>query len=256
MKRPILVVLGLLAFGGARLQFEAALSAEQKAARLRGGDLDLSMREKLGQMGFVAALSGFRAIVADGFWIHAETAWERTDWARMKIDLDMATSLQPRCVLFWDMASWHMSHNASVNTLDNEKLREAVRIKMAREYYEIGKEYLLTGIANNPDSPKLYESLAMLYTQKYNDHCKAAEAYAKCASLPRAPMYARRFAVYELAKCPGHEREAYEKMVELYKMGEQERLPTLLKWLDMLAEKLGVPPAERVYTPPPPPAAP
>ena len=59
-------------------------------------------------MGFLAALSGFRALVADGLWIHAHAVWERTDWAAMKFDFDAVTTLQPGCVLFWDMAAWHM----------------------------------------------------------------------------------------------------------------------------------------------------
>ena len=253
MKRPALLLAAIVAFGWARLHFEAALAVEQRAARLRGSQLDLSMREKLGQMGFVAALSGFRAIVADGFWIHAGTAWERTDWARMKIDFDIATSLQPRCILFWEMAAWHMSHNATVNALDNKKQREAVRIRNARDFLQIGEEYLLGGIANNPDSSKLHEALASLYRDKFNDHCRASEFYAKAAALPRARQYVHRFAVYELAQCPGHEREAYEQLVALYKKGEHEHLPTLLKWLGILQEKLAVPPAERVYIPLPPP---
>ena len=253
MKRQALLFAAILAFGGLRLHFEHALAAEQRAAGLRSSRLDLSMREQLGQMGFVAALSGFRAIVADGFWIHAETAWERTDWARMKIDFDITTSLQPRCILFWEMASWHMSHNATVNALDNKKERETVRIRNAREYLQIGEEYLLSGIANNPESAKLHELLASLYRDKFNDHCRAAKYYAKAAKLPRPRQYVHRFAVYELAQCPGHEREAYEQLVALYKKGEQEHLPTLLKWLGILQDKLAVPPAERVYSPPPPP---
>ena len=253
MKRHVLLLAALLLIGWGRVHFEAALAVEQRTAGLRGSQLDLSMREQLGQMGFVAALSGFRAIVADGFWIHAETAWERTDWARMKIDFDITTSLQPRCILFWEMASWHMSHNATVNVLNNKGLREAVRIRAARDYLQTGEEYLLAGIANNPDSSRLQEALGSLYRDKFNDHCRAAGAYAKAASLPHARQYVHRFAVYELAQCPGHEREAYGQLVALYKKGEDEHLPTLLKWLGILQEKLAVPPAERVYSPPPPP---
>ena len=84
------------------------------------------------------------------------------------------------------------------------------------------------------------------------DHCKASEWYAKCAQVPGAPAYAKRFAAYELADCEGHERDAYEQLVKLYKMGEDEHLPTLLKLLGELQEKLGVPEKERVYSPPPP----
>jgi hypothetical protein len=246
------VIFFLLAFGAARVLPEAALEREQRAAGLRRGQLDLSMRQQAGQLGFVAALSGFRAIVADGFWIHAQTAWERVDWARMKLDFDIVTSLQPRCVLFWEVSAWHMSHNASIAALENEaQPRLALRVRVAREFIKTGEGYLLEGIANNPESPRLWDMLGVVYRDKLNDHCKAAWAYDQCAALPRAPGYAKRFAAYSLAQCPGREREAYERMRALYLRSADEHLPTLLKWLATLQEKLSVPPAERVYNPPP-----
>jgi len=252
MKRALLSVLAVLAFGAARLLPEAALQQEQRAAGLRQGQLDLAMRQRLGQLAFVAALSGFRAIVADGFYIHAQSAWERVDWAGLKLNLDVVTALQPRCVLFWEMASWHMAYNASVAALENRaQPREALRIRSAREFIRTGEEFLLDGIASNPESARLYDLLGMLYSHKLGDHCKAAWAYFRAAERPRAPMYVQRFAAYELAQCPGHEREAYEILRTLYLKGDQERLPTLLKWLHRMQQKLSIPDAERVYNPAP-----
>lgn len=252
MKRSALTLLLLLAFGAARLLPEAALTREQHAAGFRKGQLDLEMRQQLGQLAFVAALSGFRAIVADGFWIHAQSAWERVDWARMKLDFDIVTALQPRCVLFWDIAAWHMSHNASVAALeDRTQPRAALRVRAAREFIATGEKYLLDGIANNPTSARLYEMLGVLYRDKMNDHCKASWAYFQAAAMPNPAMYVHRFAAYELAQCPGHERAAYEILRALYLRSEDEHLPTLLKWLDRLQEKLSIPPAERVYHPDP-----
>jgi hypothetical protein len=63
-------------------------------------------------------------------------------------------------------------------------------------------------------------------------------------------QYVHRFAVYELAQCPGHEREAYEKLLELYNRGKEEQLPTLLRWLGHLQEELNIPAEQRVYIPP------
>jgi hypothetical protein len=156
--------------------------------------------------------------------------------------------------MFWQNAAWHMAYNASVAAYDNkEEPREALRRKAQRRYWELGEEILLRGIANNPDSPTLYVDLGNLYQDhfKFEDHCRAAEAYAKAAALPGAPVYVHRFAVYNLAQCPGHEREGYEKLLELYNKGENERLPTLLKWLGILQEKLNVPASQRIYIPPP-----
>ena len=250
-RRFVLLLAGLVAFGALKLPYERRLEADHRAAFFHGARLDLGLREQIGQMGFLAALSGFRALVADALYLHAHAAWERTEWGRMKLDFDAITSLQPRCLLFWDQAAWHMAYNASIAALDNPKQpREALRIKAQREYWKIGEEYLLAGIANNPERPLLYDRLGFLYREKFQDHCKSAAIYAQCATLPKAPQYAHRFAAYELAQCPGHEREAYELLRTLYLRGVAERLPTLLRWLDFLQQKLDIPPAERVYTPP------
>ena len=250
-RRVVAAFFALLAFGAAKLPYEHRLAAEHRAAYFHGATLDLSLREQIGQLGFLAALSGFRALVADGLYLHAHSYWERTEWGRMKLDLDAVVALQPRCVLFWDQAAWHMAFNASVAAYEDRKQpREALRIKAQREYWKIGEDYLIRGIANNPDVPTLYDRLGFLYREKFKDHCKSAEIYARCAKVRGAPAYARRFAAYELAQCEGHDREAYEQLRALYLKGESERLPTLLKWLGTLQEKLNVPAEQKVYIPP------
>lgn len=251
-RRLVIVFVALLAFGTVKLRFEEALEAQHRAAFFHGARLNLDLREQIGQMGFIAALSGFRSLVADVLYIAAHAAWERTEWGRMKLNFDAVTALQPRCVLFWDQASWHMAFNASIAAYDNPKQpREGLRLKAQREYWKLGEEYLLRGIANNPDKPLLYDRLGFLYREKFQDHCKAAEAYRQCSLLPRAPQYAERFHAYELAQCPGHEREAYELLLKLYQRGKDEHLPTLLRHLGELQEKLNIPADQKVDTSPP-----
>jgi hypothetical protein len=251
-RRTIIAILVLLVFGAVRMPFEVQLEKEHRAAFFHGAKLDLSLREKIGQMGFLAALSGFRAFVADVLWIHAHTLWaERTEWGAMKVDFDAVTALQPRCLLFWSQAAWHMAFNASVAAYEDKKQpREALRQKAQREYWKLGEDYLLHGIENNPDVYNLYADLGHLYQWKFQDHCKAAEYYARAAGFPNSPVFYHRFHYYELAQCPGHEREAYEALLKLYKAGEQERLPTLLKHLGILQEKLNVPAEQKIYIPP------
>lgn len=250
-RRGVIVIGLLLVFGAVRMPFERQLEAEHKAAYFHGAQLDLGLREQIGQMAFLAALSGFRALVADGLYLHAHALWERTEWGRMKLNFDGAVALQPRCILFWDQAAWHMAFNASIAAYDDKKQpREALRIKARNEYWKLGEDFLIRGIANNPDNPTLYDRLGFLYREKFKDHCKSAEIYAQCAKVKGAPVYARRFAAYELAQCPGHEREAYEKLRALYLEGEQEHLPTLLKWLGNLQEILDIPAKDRLNIPP------
>jgi hypothetical protein len=122
----------------------------------------------------------------------------------MALLFNSVTALQPRAVLLWDMAAWHMAWNASVAAMEDRKQpREALRIKAQREYFRLGEDFLQRGIENNPDRHQLYERLGALYTEKFKDPCRAYEQYLKAAQFPKAPSYEKRFAAYALAECPG-----------------------------------------------------
>lgn len=247
MIRALLVFVILTALGALKLPIERDLAAVHRQEHFRGVAFNLDLREKLGQLGFIAALSGFRSIVADALFIQAHVAWERTEWGRVLLLFRQVTTLQPRAILFWDMAAWHMAWNASVAALnDKTQPRLALRVKAQREYFALGKDFLEHGIKNNPDRPQLYEALARLYKEKYKNHERASEFFAKAAALPGAPSYERRFSAYELSYCEGREREAYDRLRRLYDKGEKERLPTLITRLKFLENKLGIPQDQRI----------
>ena len=246
MTRVALALAVLLAFGVIKLPAERAIALQHR--QLQFAEIaNLDLREKLGQVGFIAALSGFRAAVADLLFIEAHIAWERTEWGRVLFLFRQVTTLQPHVPLFWDMAAWHMAWNASAAAInDSSQPRMALRMKTQRDYFALGKDFLERGIKNNPDKPQLYESLALLYREKLNDHERASECYAKAAALPGAHSYDKRFSAYELSYCEGREREAYERLRALYDEGERERLPTLIRRLKVLEEKLAIPPEQRI----------
>ncbi len=247
MIRVLVVLAILLAVGGIKLPIERDLAMQHRYEHFRSVEFNLNLREKLGQLGFIAALSGFRAIVADALFIKAYAAWERTEWGRILLLFRHITTLQPRVLLFWDTAAWHMAWNASVAAMnDQTQPRLALRVKAQREYFALGKDFLENGIKNNPDRPQLYEALARLYKEKYKDHERASEFYAKAAALPDAAKFDRRFSAYELSYCEGREREAYERLRGLYDEGPQERLPTLITRLKFLENKLNIPPDQRI----------
>ena len=163
MTRRILAVVFLGVFGAALLPVQTALNQAQRDAHLRQTPLDMSLRERVGQMGFLAALSGFRSPLAAYLWIEAHNAWEKTEWGRMAGLFDTVTTLQPRSTLYWDMAAWHMAWNASVAALnDPSQPSEVLRIRNQRQYFELGRDILERGIKNNPDTYFLYAALARL----------------------------------------------------------------------------------------------
>jgi hypothetical protein len=249
MTRVVFAFAMLLVFGVIKLPAERALSLQHRS--VSGGQfgdvVNLDLREKIGQLGFIAALSGFRAMLADVLFVEAHVAWERTEWGRVLFLFRQVTTLQPHVPLFWDMAAWHMAWNASAAAMNDQlQPRLTLRVKAQREYFALGKDFLERGIKNNPGQPQLYEALARLHRDKFGDHAQASELFAKAAVLPGAPSYDKRFSAYELSYCDGREREAYERLRALYDEGEKERLPTLIKRLKFLEEKLSVPPEQRI----------
>jgi hypothetical protein len=241
-------VLGvLLVFGLARLPVERSLETASRAANLRTASLDIGLREQIGQLSFAAALGGFRSLVAAFLWIEAHTAWEQTAWGRMAGLFQSVTSLQPRSLVYWDLASWHMAWNASVAARENPREpSEFLRRRAEAEYHRLGRDFLERGIANNPDRHLLHERLGIMLRDKFADHCGAADAFAAAAARPEAPPYVKRLAAYELAQCAGREREAYEQLRAIYLLGEEERLPRVLTLLHELETKLGIPAADRL----------
>ena len=237
----------LLVFGAVRLPLEKSLDAQRLATGLRAPSLDIGLRERVGQLSYAAALSGFRSLVAAFLWIEAHTAWEQTAWGRMAGLFESVTSLPPRSLVYWDLASWHMAWNASVAARENPaEPSEFLRRRAEREYHRLGRDFLERGIANNPERYLLHERLGIMLRDKFHDHCGAADAFSRAAALEGAPPYIKRLAAYELAACPGREHEAYQRLRDIYLLGESERLPRVVTLINELEADLDIPPAERL----------
>jgi len=240
----LLPVLLLAAFGWLKTPAEQTLLKTQRGAGFQLASLSVDARAQLGQGGFVAALSGFRALMADLLWIKAGTAFERTEWSRMQLLMHTATRLQPRAVLFWEMAQAHMAYDAAtaMRIDDDKQPSPALRRKAELQFIHVGETFLKDGIAFNPDSSRLWERLGDLYSRRLYSHLQAHEAYLKAAQLPGAMSYLRRFSAYELARIPGREGDAYKALKALFDEGDPQRLPTLLRLMDLLEKKLAVTP--------------
>ena len=233
--RSLAAVLLLGVAGAVLLPWQASLHKEEIDAHFGGIPMNLSLREQVGQSGFLAALSGFRSPLAACLWIEAHTAWENTEWGRMQSLFHTVTTLQPHTLLYWDIAAWHMAWNASTAALqDTRQQSELLRERARMQYIALGRDFLERGIRNNPDKSLLYERLG------------AADAFAKAASFPDAPAYIRRFAAYESALAPGREREAYDRLHALYDEGQKTWSPSMISRIRALEEKLGISQEQRM----------
>jgi hypothetical protein len=248
--RGFLAFLFLGVFGALLIPWEIRLQQTAQESHFRTTPLTLGLREQIGQSGFLAALSGFRAPVAAFLWIEAHTAWEKTEWGRMARLFNTVTTLQPHTLLYWDIAAWHMAWNASISVLhDTKQKSEVLRERARRQYIQLGRDILENGIRNNPDSYLLYERLGILLRDKVEDHSAAADAFAKAASFSDAPAYIHRFAAYEMGKVPGRERETYDLLLSLYREGGKQRMPALITKLRELETKLDIPKEQRIPEP-------
>ena len=246
MKGRIPGILVLLAWGIVKLPVEARLEKRMQDARLGGYKPSASLRQQAGQAGFIAALGGLRAAMADMLWIRAHMAWQEVQYGRMKLLFDTCTAMQPRRVNFWDISAWHMAWNGAAHIEINEHDPIARKARM-REFFRLGEDYLLRGIENNPESWELYDRLGMLYRDKFKDMAKASAAYEEASKRPGHLDYTRRFAAYYLADIPGREREAYERLMALFHEGEHEWLLTLFRQIQKLEARLDIPDGQRIY---------
>ncbi len=240
MKSVLALIFILAAFVPLKLKIETVSN------RIAPGTLSIDLREQIGQSAFIAVLGGFRSVIADLLFIDAYSAWERTDWTYLLLRLRQATELQPRALLFWEMAGWHMAWNAGTAALEDDSKSPAARRRLQHDYLELGKDFLVRGIAYNPEKPQLYEALARLYRDKFHDHARAAENFEKASRLPGHASSDERFSAYEVSYCEGREREAYDRLRSLYQRGEKERLPRLLNQLRAMEERLKIPANERI----------
>ena len=132
LRAALLALALVVCFGFARLPLENHLARAQRAAGFGTVPLGLGLREQVGQLGFLAALSGFRALVADLVWLEAHAAWERVEYGRVNLLCGTATTLEPRNVDFWDQSAWHMAWNAAARARDPSPAQAIPSIPTAR----------------------------------------------------------------------------------------------------------------------------
>jgi hypothetical protein len=255
-RRPLKIAcaaLLLAGFGLARMPFEAALARDHRSSGLRGGRLDLAMRDQVSQKLAVAVLGGFRSLVATILSLEAHTAWEYVRWDDVESLCEVTTQLQPGVDHYWRSAAAYLAYDAASYYLytGDADLPGPVRAQKARAAVERGLAFLEDGFRNNPDSYWIAFEISEIYRKRTvpPDPCRAAEWLGKAAAIEAAPGYFRRFYAYALARCPGREREAYGLLRELFLEGESNRKPTLMRLLGELEEALAVPAGERLVRP-------
>ena len=222
-RKWLMAALILLAGGIARLPLEHAFSKELQTHRLAEEKINLSLRDELGQSFFIAVIGGFRSLVASIVEVENLDAWQEQNWAKVDAAYTLCTRLQPREYHYWDFRAWMSSHNAFDYYLYEDMTRPGLQPWIRQNLVDHAIEVLKEGMEHLPNDYRLPRSLAMLMADfdKNRDanHFEASHWYHKAWELRPSLRFLRRNYVYNLARSPGHEIEAWPLLMEMYDSG-------------------------------------
>jgi tetratricopeptide (TPR) repeat protein len=171
-----------LAVGGFLLR---ALEQPVPAA-LRGEQLAVLA----GQGGLPAVLGGLRSVVAGGFWLRANLAWERRDAGAMAALLELTVAADERPAYFWlngarmlayDVPEWLPAVAPAV-----------VRQQVSEAQAQQALAFLAKGLRWHGTVADLYVEQANIHLRRRGDLENAARCYRLAAEQPGAPYYAAR----------------------------------------------------------------
>ena len=235
-QRNGILTVALLAFGAARLPFEAGLAKELRVAGLTPPPMEIGTRDKIGQTSSAVALGGLRTLVATFLNLRAFSFFQEQRWDDVADTFDTIVDLAPRTRYYWETGSWHSAYNAASYYMNDSKLPALRRREAWRASILKGRVFLERGIRNNPTDWSLLANLGFLLSDSnkvgaFRDpneaFAAAAEAYRRSADTGKALPYVRRAEFYSLARVVGKEAEALALARSLY-AGKRNNTPTLL----------------------------
>ena len=212
-----IVLLGLLGAGLALRPLEAPawneVRARQPALRLE------SLKDALGQGVTVGLLGGFRAIVADLFWIRTNAVWEQYDLPGTQTSIKLVTAIDPRPLYFWlngsrmiayDMPNWRIDKAGGYDVVP-----DAAKRRFDEEQSAIAIKYLEGALGFHPENPLLVLEIGNIHLNRLKDLETAARYYLRASKHPDAPYYAARIYA-ELLRRLDRKRDAYDFLRTLH----------------------------------------
>ena len=244
--RIVLVLAALAVFGIVRAPLEDGVRDRLVAANLLLPPPAKGAFEQMSQSALIGTLGGLRSLVATFLTLEAYDHFSSKSWDQLRQAYLVITNLEPREEANWVAVIWHLGINATANMEIAETLPAFERKRRFNEYALQAIEMAEKGLEQLPQSSAIRLQLAEVYREKLKDNCAAARVYGDTIGLPGAPGFVRRFHGYFLARCPGKEQEAYDYLMGLYREGDEQHLPTLIKEIKNMEEKLGIPSPRRI----------
>ncbi len=169
-----------------------------------------------GQGGMPAVFGGLRSVVASGYWLRAQRAWEQRDATGMEMLIDLTVAADERPLYFWLNGARMLAHD--VPAWLPVTTPESVKRRLGEEQARRAVRLLERGLRWHGTDASLYVEMANIHLHRLGDPATAAHCYRQAAAQPGAPYYAARIHA-ELLRELGRPREALAWLRQL--------LPTL-----------------------------
>ena len=125
----------------------------------------------------LAALSGFRQVVAGLLWVRADAFFHAGNYDAILPLIRLITWLDPNWIDVYATGAWHLMYNFT----DTDQRSD-------RRYLPVGLALLDEGIANNSNIYDIYKEKGWNLYDKVRDYDAAAEAYAAGSRTPNADV--------------------------------------------------------------------
>jgi tetratricopeptide (TPR) repeat protein len=167
----------------------------------------------------VGLFGGFRALLADFLWLRVNVLWERGELAGTLQTLRLATTVDPRPIVFWvtgarmlayDMPAWRVTALGGYDVVP-----AGIRRGIAEEQARLALAWLDDARLIHPESAAILIEQANISLNVRHDLEAAAASYREAAEQPDAPPYAARIHA-ELLRRLGRKTEALEWLVRLH----------------------------------------
>jgi tetratricopeptide (TPR) repeat protein len=158
-----------------------------------------------GQGGLPLMIGGLRPVLAGGFWLRANLAWERRDAAAMVAMLELTVAADERPAYFWLNGARMLAYDVPEWLPDS--VPGVVRQQVAEAQAQRALAYLGKGLRWRGADPDLYVEQANIHLRRRGDLETAARCYRLAAESPGAPYYAARLYA-DLLVSLGRSREA------------------------------------------------
>jgi tetratricopeptide (TPR) repeat protein len=219
-KTLALLVLGAVFWIPLKFSLEQRLSHTLKNQSIDTTVASMPLLRDLGHSAVLAILSGMKSLVANFTWLDVTAAWEKQDWFTLRQKASVATFLEPRFEMFWEMSAWHLAWNAALDAERKAVETDNPRAQtIARYWIREGESFLKRGIVLNPQSHRLYYALASLQQYRLGDYASAAESYLLASQQPGALPFLERFAGYMMEES-GQYARAYEHYCNIWQRAQ------------------------------------